>query len=97
MKKKQRFFLDIKKHTNIELTPFNLKNLAHFKTSKKSTKSIDILKFKLIIKKRDTSSIEIIKNVNYFNYIPNVFKKNASMAEDISINSNYIIQKKILN
>ncbi|WP_339886278.1 hypothetical protein [Polaribacter vadi] len=88
------WILKNKKHTNTVSTPLNLKNLTHFEISKKNTKSIDILKLKLIIKKRDTSSIEITKNVNYFNYIPNVLKKNASMGEDISINFNYTPYKK---
>ena len=57
---------------------------------KKNTKNNTIFKFELTNKKRDTSSIGITKNVNYFKYIPNVLKKNTSMGEDISINFNYI-------
>jgi len=43
------------------------------KTITTNTQNNNNLKYKLTIKKRDTSSIGITKNVNYSNYIPSVF------------------------
>lgn len=71
----------------------DLKNVLQVEEYKKNTKNNTIFKFELTNKKRDTSSIGITKNVNYFKYIPNVLKKNTSMGEDISINFNYITIK----
>ena len=54
----------------------------------KNTNHTNIGSKSFINKKRDTSSIGNSKNVNYFNCIPNVLKKNTSMGEDIFINFN---------
>ena len=71
------------------------KSLATFwfwiykKLHQKNVKIKYVLKHKQLKIKSDTSSVAIKKDVNYFNHIPNIIKKNAPTDEEHSTFLNY--------
>ena len=74
---------------SIELTALNLKDDLRKAAPKKNVKIKYVLKHKQLKIKSDTSSVAIKKDVNYFNHIPNIIKKNAPTDEEHSTFLNY--------
>lgn len=80
-----------KSSKNLEFKSLNLKDVVQEVVPKKNVTINDFSKHKLLKIKSDTSSIGIIKNVKYFNHIPNIVEKNTPIDVDRSIFLNHKI------